>query len=669
MAEAVPVIPKPEGYSPPDWEHVAALLEELRRQRQPVIDRIWAVKRARRGQWEDVVRRIPKSFRSMMLDPDLPMIRDMIQRITGLVSKSPPLWQVSPASIRQPEVSRAAAEEKRIAATWLAIEDQQDRPIYSMLADAQAAWGESWLAIFPDPSRWKKPEYERGQDESADEYEERYKTLMLRGGIPIQFMDFDPQAVFPLRADNGRIPLVIVETEHVEYDINLGLGYRAERDEYGKVRSWQKSTFSEPYVLSSARQDTGSAGATGRSSSTVKKTIYFDCWVAITYLDGIEVERWEHNWGFVPLIPAAGEQSSDRDPGWESAGVADAGLAIARQMVMYAAVMSSNAMQHGFPTPFLKNPIHGLVMPNGEPITRSVQLGEMNLLGPNEEIIFPYLQAGMMPDFFRHMEWLMEQLESTTISNFGKAIGSDIAGYAIAQIRAMQLSVLVTIYTNLARQLRKAGYMIRHIIRTEFPAGIYLPGAVEEDEASGVQYRPIMKFAPEHTTDNPINVILAEGIPQDEMAMNKMALENLQAGIWSRRRVMEKTGVEDPAAEEMEIDQHRLLNSPAADQQVWILAMAMAAQRFQATEEQRASPFMQALVQAKNKLLGVDQQAPGQPGPEPDNALPGGQPIQQNPPVPVPQQGGPTAGPNPPPLTAFGIPGIPGGVQQIRPRP
>lgn len=679
MADAITVVPKPEDYQEPRWEDVAELLEHLKRQRQPVIDRIWEVKRARRGQWDDVIRKIPRSFRAMLVDPDLPVVRDMIQRVTGLIAKEEPQVQVTPVSIRPPEVAAAAREEAALDAVRRAVEDQQDRPTYAMLVDAQAAWGESWLGIFPDPRRWRNPEYERGEKEDAKEYGDRYKKLMLQGGVPLIFRDFDPQTVYPLVSDHEGIAALVVETEHSEYDIRVGLGYRPRRDADGKAVEWKRRTLSEPYVLAEARQesltdtthDTGTPKGDKRSaaSATVKKVIYADCWVTTTYLDGIEVERWEHNWGFVPFIPAYAEQTSDRDPGWQSAGVADAGLAVARQLVMFSAVLASNSMQHGFPTPFVKNPVHGLVHPlSGEPLTRQVYLGEINLLGPNEDIEFPYLNAQMMPDFFKHMDWLMQQLESTTVSNFGKAIGSDIAGYAVAQIRAMQLSILSTIYTNAARQWRKAFYMIRHITRTEFPGGLYLPGAVEETE-DGQQYRPVLHYGPEHTTDNPIQVVIPDGIPQDQAGQEKLALEKRNAGIWSRRRTMEATGVEDPAAEADEIDLERLLNSQAADQQTWILAMAMAAQRFQATEEQKSSPLMQALAGARAKLLGggVGEQLPGQPPPEgmePQNALPGGQPIQQNQPVQKPQQGGPNAGA--PPLSSFGIPGIPGGVQQER---
>lgn len=679
MADSITVVPKPEGYQEPSWDEVGELLEHLKRQRQPVIDRIWEVKRARRGQWDDVIRKIPKSFRQMLVDPDLPVVRDMIQRVTGLIVKEEPQVQVVPVSIRPPEVAAAAREEAALDAVRRAVEDQQDRATYAMLVDAQAAWGESWLGIFPDPRRWRDPEYERGEKEDAKDYAERHKKLMLRGGVPLRFVDFDPQTVYPLPTDQEGYGAILVETEHTEYDIRLGLGYRPRRDTDGKAVEWKRRTLSEPFVLAEARQesladtthDSGAAkgSARGAASTTVKKVIYADCWVTLTYLDGVEVERWEHNWGFIPIIPGFGEQTSDRDPGYQSSGIADAGLAIARQLVMYSAVLASNSMQHGFPTPFLKNPVSGLIDPiSGAPLTRQVHLGEINLLGPQEEIEFPFLNAQMMPDFFKHMDWLMQQLESTTVSNFGKAIGSDIAGYAVAQIRAMQLSILSTIYSNAARQWRKALYMIRHITRTEFPGGLYLPGAVEETD-DGQQYRPVLHYGPEHVTDNPINVVIPDGIPQDQAGQEKLALEKHQSGVWSRRRTMEATGVEDPAAEADEIDLERLLNSPAADQQTWILAMAMAAQRFQATEEQKSSPLMQALAEARAKLLGAGgggtQQLPGQPpaeGMEPQNALPGGQPMQQNPEVPAPQQGGPTGGA--PPLSKFGIPGLPGGVKQ-----
>lgn len=678
MADSLQIADRPEGYAVPDWEQVSGVLEETRKMRQPVIDRIWEVKRARRGEWTNVIRKIPKAYRQILPDPDLPQMRDMINRVVGLIQKQEPEPQVTATSPRSPEVKAAANEEARMRATRLAIEDQQDRAVYAMGIDAQAAWGESWTGIYPDSSRLVGKEYERGEDEDADAYEDRYSKAISRRGIPICLEDFDPQTVFPWFAEN-RLPLLCVETEHNELDLNLGLGYRAKRDAEGKLKGWERKTLSEGWVPATGRDGTTSSdtthdtltpgnGSPQTAGKTIKKVLYVDCWVWLTFLDGVEVERWEHNYGFVPIVPAYGEQSSDRDPAWQSAGIADAGLAIAKQLVMFAAVLSANAMQHGFPTPFLKNPAHGLVHPiTGDPLVREVRLGEMNLLGPQEEIEFPYLNAQMMPDFFKHLDWLQNQLENTTVSNFGKSVGSDMAGYAIAQIRAMQLSILSTIYTNAARQWRKLYYMLRHIIRTEFPAGIWLPGAIEEDE-EGNQFRPILKYAAEHCTDYAIEVSIAEGIPQDEMAENKMALENVQSGIWTKRRAMEKTGVENAATEKEEIAMDRLMDSPAADQQVWLLAMALAAERFQATDEQKSSPFMQELAKAKNRLLGL----PGQPENEaglPNNALPGGQPQQQNPPPDTPLEGGPTTGPTGDTgasMQDFAVPQTPGGVTGVQ---
>jgi len=186
----------------------------------------------------------------------------------------------------------------------------------------------------------------------------------------------------------------------------------------------------------------------------------------------------------------------------------------------------------------------------------------------------------------------------------------------------------------------------------------------EEIEGEEFAYAPILTYKPEDTTDFTINVDIEEGIVQDELALRKSAIELHQAGFWSRRRGMEETGVDDPAREGEEITQERLMDSEAMDQQVMVLAMARAAERFEASREQSSSPFMQELMKARQKLLGVGTPGlPGNQGGEPQNANPGGQPVQQNPPVKKPQQGGPAAGPSGPPLEQLGAAGIPGGVE------
>lgn len=51
---------RPEDYKAPTYKEVVQLLTVLKRQRQPVIDRITEVKKVRRRQWEEVLRIIPK---------------------------------------------------------------------------------------------------------------------------------------------------------------------------------------------------------------------------------------------------------------------------------------------------------------------------------------------------------------------------------------------------------------------------------------------------------------------------------------------------------------------------------------------------------------------------------------------------------------------------------
>lgn len=665
-------VTRPDDYQAPNFADTKALLATLKKQRQPVIDRMWELKRARRGQWDDVVSHIPAAYRKMLLPPDLPQLRDMINRVAGLIAKQEPNVEVMPPSGAPSDVEKASKEEARLHAMRIQVADQQDRDPYAMGIDAQVSWGESWIGVYPDPRRLDDPDYARGKDEDADAYKGRHKQLMADGGVPICIDDFDPQTVFPFFGDRSQLAVVIIESEHLGLDVEVGMGYHPVKGKDGETAEWIKHghTLSEPYVASDARagsdgraidttHDRGtSAGATALDRA-IKKVMYMDPWVYQCYLDGVLVEEWEHNFGIVPMFPAYGEQTSDRDPGWQSHGIIDPALAIAKQVVMFSAIIASNAMQHGFPTPFLKNPQHGLVDPRtNQPLTRAVKFGDMNLLGTNEEIQFPFLEGAQMPQFFQYMDYLNGVMESSTLSNFGKAIGSDIAGYAIAQIRSMQLSVLSPIYKNATRQWRKIFYFLRHIVKTTFPAGLFLRGAVEEND-DGNQFRPIMEYSKKDCTDFSINVHIDEGIAQDEMAERKSALEMHGAGIWSIRRVMEKTGVEDPAAERQEIDTDRTLNSPASDQMVLAMAQQIMTERQAATQQDQQSPFNQALNQAKQTYMGGGGQFQNQAG-APANADGAGPLNQQPDSPPAPQQGGPTAGPK---MDDMGIPEIPGGVK------
>lgn len=682
MAEsaALRLSEKPENYKPPTFEQVKALAVQLRRQREPVLKAIEEKKKARRGEWDEVIRHIPAAYRKMLVPPDLPQLRDMINRVAGLIAKQEPVVEVLPPSADSGAIRKASKEEARLHALRVQIADQQDRDPYAMGIDAQVSWGESWIGVYPDPRRFNHPDYKRGEDEDAETYSKRYEKAMAAAGVPICIEDYDPQTVLPYFSDRERLALCIIESEHMALDIELGMGYKPVRGQDGKIGEWIKpgTTLSEPFVGQDVRMggsevvdtthDRGPGSPSGANiAQAVRKVVFKDPWTYQCYLDGVLVEQWEHNYGVVPMFPALGEQSSDRDPGYKSHGIIDPALATAKQVIMFSAILASNAMQHGFPTPFLKNPQHGLVSPiDGSPLTRQVLLGQMNMLGPAEDITFPYLDAQMMPDFFKYMDYLNGMLESSTLSNFGKAIGGDMAGYAIAQIRSMQLSVLAPIYTNAARQWRKIFYFLRHIIERDFPGGITLPGAIEETE-DGAQYRPILKFAKEHTTDFAINVHIDEGIKQDEIAERKSAIEMKDAGIWSPRRAMEHVGVEDPYQEDQEIKMHRLTASPAYDETVLQMAVRLATERFEATRQDMASPFYQAIEQAKQAHMGGGGQFQNQ-GNNPANAGIDGTPLNQQPHVKPRLEGGPMAGAPAEGIShqGLGIPQTPGGVQQQR---
>lgn len=670
-------------YSPPDFKAVQRLAAHVREQRGPRFEQIIAARKAIRGDWQDVLSKIPQAFRGIHPSPDVPEIRDMLRRIVGRIARERLDVQVIPPTGRVEDVKKAALEEARFRAFVPAIEEQQQQPVYTLGIDSQCSWGESWISVWPDPTRVSLREFQRKKDEEAKQYIRRVQQAMAYGNMPIKVIVHDPLTVLPYETED-RLAFVIIESQHPVEDINLGLGYLPVFN--GMKTEWvDGSTVGIPYPLLEALGSSESidrppavspGGSAPSSGKLVRSHIYIDDRVYQRYLDGILVEQWMHNFGYVPVFPAWGIRSSDNDPSVRSVGIIDTAITIGRQIVFFAAVLASNAMQHGWPTPFVENPEGGVVAGPGEtPLTREIVLGKINFLGPGEKITFPFLEARMMPDFYRYLDYLTSAFEGSTLGTFRGTVNSDTSGYAVAQVRAMQETILAPIYQETARQWRQIFYFLRHLVRHTLPAGIALPGAVETTQVDGkeYEYRPVLEYAKEHTTDFIIETHISANIMQDEIAERKSALEMLQAGVWSARRVMEKTGVEDPVAEMEEIATMRLLNSPAADQVVLQMAMALASERYMATRQEQSSPFYQMLSEARQAVLGMAQQAQGPlQGAGPQNALPGGQPFAQNPPMPAPQQGGPTQGPLPGQgnnLEALGIPGIPGGVAGGNPPP
>lgn len=683
---------KPDSYRPPDWGKVQMLARQLREERQAYFDKVSEIKKALRGDWESILRKVPQAYRGVQPQPDVPELRDMLRRIVGRLAKDPVQIQVISPSARIEDIKKAAAEESRLSAIRPAIEAQQEMPIYTLGVDSQCAWGESWISCWPDPSALRSSEYKRNKDEEAKSYNQRVARAMARR-IPIKMLVHDPQTVLPFMTDDG-LAFCIIETEHTAASIRLGLGYTPVTSKDGKVLEWLKDETlgygvvplgnlthpndGSPIDIDTTAQNSSWSGEGKNARRRVRSHIYCDPWTYQRYLDGVLVEQWEHNFGFVPVFPAWAIVSSEQDPRFRSVGIIDSALVVAKQIVFYAAVLAASAAQHGWPTPFVKNAQFGVTTNMGAvPTTRPIKLGEVNLLAPGEEIEFPFLNAQMMPDFFRYLEMLTSAFEGTTLGTFKGTVNQDTSGYAVAQVRAMQETILSPIYSEAKRQWKQIAYFWRHMVKNVFKGGLYLPGAIEVAEVQGEkhEYRPVLEYTSEHCTDFVIETEISAQILQDEIAERKSALEMLQAGVWSPRRVMEVTGVDDPVREQEEIATWRLLNSPAADQVVLQMAMAIAAERYQASRQEMSSPFYQELEKARQQMMQMGQQAgpgmqaiPGQPEPQgglPQNALPGGQPIQQNPPMQAPQQGGPMQGPTPSTglrLNDLGVPQLPGGV-------
>ena len=677
------ILPKPDDYQPPKFGEVKNLLEKLRKNRQPFIEREWETKRALRGEWNDVLNTIPKAYRKMLLAPDMPQLRDMVFRVSGLIRKEPLSIQVLPPSPRPAAVKAASKEEARLSSIKEQHADMSGRDTYAMGIDSQVRYGESWISVWPDPRRMRPEDYKRREGEKARDYLDRYKSNMATAGIPLSITDHDPATVFPLIADDDSLAAVITETEHMASQIHLGMGYKPIRGEDKQITGWSKGKFTlgvplapdhgysslSPEIVDTTHDRGQTENSKPENELPVKKVVYVDPWVYQCYLDGILVEEWEHDYGYVPFFKAYSMDSSDRESGWESQGLIEPALKVAKQVVFFAAIMANSAAINGYPTPFLKNPQHGAARFGNEPTVRKVSMGELNFLQSQEEIEFPFSEANMGKDFMTYLEYLSGQVEESTLSNFGKALGSDIAGYAIAQIRSMQLSVLAPTYRNTERQWRNISYFIRHMVKEGHVPPLALRGAVEEDE-DGQKYQALVEYGPKDTTEYAITCHIREGIQQDEIAERKSAIEMRQAGVWSWRRAMEKTGVEDPEAEKAEIDMDRVLSSPAADEVVLRLATQLAAQRWEATRQEQSSPLYQAIDQAKQQYMGGGGQFQNQ-GASPVNASPGGQPLNQQSQVPTPQQGGPMAGPSPEgiDMRGLGIQQTPGGVPGVRQTP
>ena len=631
----------PEDYKSPSYEVVVNTRDRLRERLRPFHTRVTEVKQGRRGIWDDVLRQIPPAWRPIIGEIDVPQFRDTIQRVSGIVGRSRPTVRIRPPTTNTVDHNKADHEEKCLNALIRTLEQQQNRPaIHQLGYDGQVAYGLSAISLVPDPDALDDFEMARGDDEDAASYMKRTDDILIEH-IPLILTDHDPQTLFWGYSDRERIAFVIEESDHEIWEIETHLGYTAIRDEEGSAQEWVYSgkTLSEAIIIPEVATALGTthSGVQGgvrsshatASGQTIRKLVYIDEFSYKMWLGSVLVEEWQHDFGLVPYFFAWGEQSSDRDPAWASIGIADAALTITKQIVMWTAIITANGSRHAWPTPFMKsNRVRAEDPLTGQLATVPIKIGEINVIGLEEDVYFPYLQGAQTnPDFKANLDWLLEQLDLVSLQNFGRAIGTDISGYAVNQIREMQLAILSSVYNNAKKQWTDIASFLRVLVDRLFPSGLVIPGAKETNE-DDMEAWPNLTYGEREITNFELDVEIEMSIPQDDFRVRESAANMVQAGLWSTDTAMREIGVENPQKEMEKINRDRFLALPQVQEFAFAIAQEFVMEKVQNVQQAENTPLSQLLGQSRDEYMGASPNPNMGPFPEnsemgiPQNQLP-----------------------------------------------
>lgn len=532
----------------------------------------------------------------------------MVERVVGMLVADEYRLSVPPADDTQ-RAARASEQMERWTQAALpeiakvSEDDPLDRCVENMVA-----LGHGCMRLVHAPQRWAG--FPRQKEKQSDEDYNKATELWKRARpLPIAWTSVHPKTVYP-RWDE------------------LGLAMILERDERPVI-----SLRPKRYNRAKEHPDLWEFDRLKGGLATVK---FSQLWTreTLTYaVNGHVVHHQRHRYGQPPYIYAMGQTTSSPDP-------AKKGLSLLYPLRYLLPYLDRLLSQKGtavrlwaWPTPVVKRSLALMQADPSllEPPEYDIRPGKALSIWGDEDISYLVWQ-GNGPDADEQLRLVMQMIERAGLADvlYGQGIGAGDSGYLVNQLIAaarMKLKPLVEHAENaMERAIRLLWDVVEYEIRQ--PLHVYARGEGEGN-------RGWISLGPDDLNGyRQVEFKLSPMMPTDEYAVASMAANLMTAGIWSRRRAMERTGVEQPEAEEDRILIERWKASPQVQQVLLPEALKRFGLKVAPPEPAPADVFDQlqgappGLQQAVLQHMAGGQAQGQPPAPQGQPPAPQGDPVQ-----------------------------------------
>lgn len=455
-----------------------------------------------------------------------PVASQIVERMVGLLTTDPMRIEVPPAGSSEAQGRQASKMERWTKAALDELERQSDEDIRERLVESMIVDGAACARMMYAPGLWNGMPARKDFEGTDAEYNREVEQWKVGRPLPVVWAWLDPLCVYPMWSE-------------------AGLECVLEKD------SRNLATL-DPKKFNMAKKANPEIWSLDRHSKSGGKVEFIQYWTrdSLTYcVDGEVVHHAKHQYKRPPYIYAYGAAVSSKDSQKRGRSM----LYNLRYLIPYMdRLLSQKATAiriWNWPTPVFKH--SALNMPavdaaTGKPTplrTIEVQPGKAVSLYSDEEITFLTWQ-GNGPDADEMISLINGMIQQAGLSDVMYGQGGDQSGYGINQLIAAARVRFKPIIKHAERaiesQIQTLWDIIEYQIQDKVP--IYV-GSRNKGEWLTLGPDDLKGYRQVKVSLNPI-------IPTDTYARSSQAINEVQAGLRTRRSAMEAIGIEQP--DEME---------------------------------------------------------------------------------------------------------------------
>ena len=502
----------------PDVVSIAAQLEQDYAERNSEIDFFRSMRDL------EIQPEVPANMESeVVIAPTAPV---MCERIVGLLTTDPMRLEVPPSGNSDANLRQSSKMERWTKAALDELERQADEDVRERMVEGMVVDGCCAARMLYAPGIWSGMPKRKDFDGTDAEYNKHIEEWKIGRPLPIVWTWLDPRCVYPIWSEAGLECVLEKDTRKL-----------ASIDKT-KFNKWKDA---KPEIWEFDKH------------STPGEIEFIQYWTrdSLTYaVDGEVVHHAKHQYNRPPYIYAFGQTISTKDSQKRGRSM----LFNLRGILPYRDRLLS---QQGtairmwcWPTPVFKQGT--LNMPavdaqTGKPTplrTIEVEPGKTISLYSDEEISF-LTWVGNGPEIDKMVSRISQMIEDAGMSSVMLGNGGDMSGYGINQTIAASRVKYKPIVKHAERAIEEQIRTLWDIIEYQVkqPLSLYVGSSGRKGEWLTLGPDDLKGYRQVKVTLQPI-------IPTDSYSRSSMAINEMQAGLRTRRSAMEVIGIEQP--DEME---------------------------------------------------------------------------------------------------------------------